>query len=191
MNPAQLINQTSGVVEYYTPGWITAAAREVMGSIDLDPASSAAANERVKARTYFTADDDGLRYSWYDNVWMNHPFGREGNPLWVRKLVAEYAAGRVKQACCITYACTSEAWFQPLLRFPICFIAKRVNYLLPDGTVKVGVTKGSCVAYLGEKVDRFAGVFGEFGNVLLPYRAAAAQTMAPAEPQLWLFEATR
>lgn len=169
MDAAQLINQTSGIVEYYTPAWITAAAAAVMGGIDLDPASSAAANERVQAAAYYTAEDDGLRYSWSGNVWMNHPFGREGNPRWVRKLIAEYEAGHVAQACCITYACTSEAWFQPLLRFPICFIAKRVNYLLPDGTVKVGVTKGSCVAYLGGKVDRFYDVFKDSGSVLLPY----------------------
>ena len=46
-NAATLINQTSGKVEYYTPADIVEAARRVMGSIDLDPASSPAANETV------------------------------------------------------------------------------------------------------------------------------------------------
>lgn len=169
MNNAQLINQTSGIVEYYTPAVIVEAARAVMGSIDLDPASSLAANVRVKAATIYTADDDGLAYQWIGRVWMNHPFGRGLNEPWVSKLVAEYQTGHVTQACCITYACTSEAWFRPLLQYPICFVSKRVNYLLPDGTTAVGVTKGSCVAYLGGNVDKFAAVFGQLGSVMIPY----------------------
>lgn len=35
MNAAQLINQTSGRVEWYTPTLIVEAARRVMGAIDL------------------------------------------------------------------------------------------------------------------------------------------------------------
>ena len=46
----QRINQTSGDVEYYTPPSSLEAARLVLGTIDLDPASSAAANECVNAR---------------------------------------------------------------------------------------------------------------------------------------------
>lgn len=76
MNNAQLINQDSGNVEYYTDPKITAAARAVMGSIDLDPASCAFANKSIKASTIFTKDDDGLSKSWFGNVWMNHPFSR-------------------------------------------------------------------------------------------------------------------
>lgn len=45
----QHINQTSGDVEYYTPLAIIAAAHLVLGTIDLDRASSATANKRVKA----------------------------------------------------------------------------------------------------------------------------------------------
>ena len=56
MNKAQLINQDSGKVEYYTPSWIVEAARLVMGSIDLDPASNAKANETVKAKIFIPKD---------------------------------------------------------------------------------------------------------------------------------------
>ena len=45
----QLVNQDSGDTEYYTPGFIVEAARRVMGGIDLDPFSSAAANVLVQA----------------------------------------------------------------------------------------------------------------------------------------------
>ena len=168
MNAAQYINQDSGKVEWYTPGYIVEAARQVMGHIDLDPASSWVANQRVRAGTIFTADDDGLSREWFGNVWMNHPFGRGNNTRWIEKLVAEHRAGRVAQACCITYASTSERWFGPLYDFPICFIEGRVDYLKPDGTPGGGVSKGSCVTYFGTDVRRFVEVFGQYGRVMVP-----------------------
>lgn len=94
----QLVNQSSGNTEIYTPDEILARAREVLGSINLDPASCAAANERVGANNFFTApsyqvrndvnvetrhydiQDNGLRYMWYGTVWMNPPFGSPEQP---------------------------------------------------------------------------------------------------------------
>ena len=155
----QRINQTSGDVEYYTPPAIIEAARRVLGTIDLDPASSVAANTRVKAVRIFTEADDGLAQEWNGKVWMNHPFGKKGNAKWINKLEAEYQSGRVLEALCITYACTSEKWFQPLLKRPQCFLCPRTNYHLPDGCLKRGVTKGSVVTYFGKNVPGFAKTF--------------------------------
>ena len=53
MNNSQLINQDSGNYEYYTPIELVNAAREVMGSIDLDPASSETANKLIKATKFY------------------------------------------------------------------------------------------------------------------------------------------
>lgn len=165
MNAAQLINQTSGDFEYYTPPEIIDAARVVMGDIDLDPASSVAANERVKAGRFYTVADDGLSLPWFGRVWLNHPFGRGLNDLWISKIVQEYAIANIEEALCITYACTSEKWFQPLLPHKQCFISPRTNYYLPDGSLKKGVTKGSVVTYFGDNSRRFATVFEAFGVV--------------------------
>jgi len=93
VNNAQLINQDSGDYEYYSPIEIVDAAREVMGGIDLDPASSKIANKTVGATRIYTLEaqieqvgvwelpaliamEGGLDYAWYGDVWMNHPFGR-------------------------------------------------------------------------------------------------------------------
>lgn len=165
MDNAQLINQTSGKVEYYTPQGIIEAARKTMGSIDLDPASSVIANKRVKAQSFFTKEDDGLSHAWFGNVWMNHPYGRGLNHLWISKLMGEYCASNIAQACCITYACTSEKWFRPLLQFPQCFLYGRTNYILPDGSVKEGNTKGSVVTYLGNNIEQFIVSFQSLGKV--------------------------
>jgi len=162
----QMINQDSGDTEYYTPESIVMAARRAMGGvISLDPATSHEANRRVKAEHIYTADDDGLTRSWFGNVWMNHPFSKTNNRLFVAKLVEEYQAGRVKAACCITFAATSEKWFRPLLAFPQCYIYGRTNYHLPNGTVKKGVTKGSVVTYLGPDIEAFRDYFEHMGAV--------------------------
>lgn len=171
MDNAQLINQTTGRVEWYTPAPIVEAARRVLGGIDLDPASCAKANETVQAERYYTIADDGLSKPWYGRIWLNHPFGRTTNKDWIDKAVGSYereTAGIIDGIACITFAATSEAWFQPLFAYPICFLAPRVNYLGPDGRPVRGVTKGSCVTYLGPSVDRFVAEFGSMGRVMIP-----------------------
>ena len=200
MNTVSLLLQDSGTVEYYTDPRIIEAARRVMGGIDLDPASSQLANCTVKARMFFSLQDDAvvptLSRNWGtvekpNRLWMNHPFGRRektcksncqkkkckergyhitqdvpGNQDWVEKLVAEYEAGRLSQACCITFAATSEAWFQPLYQGCMCFLSPRTNYYLPNGKKKKGVTKGSVVTYFGprERHEVFRHEFAQFGK---------------------------
>jgi len=167
MNAAQLINQDSGIQEYYTPKIIVEAAWRTMGAIDLDPASSAVANQWVNANRYFTAVEDGLSQSWEGRIWLNHPFGRKENPQWINKLMREWDCGNIEQACCITFAATSEKWFQPLMAHPQCYLSPRTNYYLANGTKKRGVTKGSVVTYLGpmNKWLVFKSYFDSMGSI--------------------------
>lgn len=168
MNAHRLINQDSGNTEYYTPQEIIQAARRTMTGIDCDPASSEKANERVKALCFFSATINGLAQNWWGRVWMNHPFSREGNPKWIAKLIGEFDSDAIEQACCITFAATSEQWFAPLLKFPQCYLRPRTNYRLPDGTLKRGVTKGSVVTYLGPRVREFCEAFQNLGSCMIP-----------------------
>jgi len=96
---------------------------------------------------------------------MNHPFSREGNPLWINKLVGEYECGNVKQACCITYASTSEKWFKPLLLYPQCFLYGRIKYIGEDGKPVGTSTKASVITYFGPKPNLFQLNFVEIGAV--------------------------
>lgn len=189
MNASQLINQTSGDVEYYTPPEIIAAARECLGTITLDPASSEAANRNVGALSYFTHVVDGLTQPWCGNVWINHPFGRaeeacgpdcqkdhvhhsfdyHGNLAWIQKMEREYARGEIREMLSITYACTAEAWFQPLLKRPQCNLSPRTNYYLADGTKKQGVPKGSSVTYFGNDIGKFHRAFHHLGVIKVSY----------------------
>jgi len=200
MENHELINSTSGNTEYFTPLAIIEAARRVMGSIDLDPASCLEANEIVKAAKIYTKDDDGLSLPWQGRIFMNHPFGiaenacdpivtgkpcnkklcakrgwhqikdYPGNAGWINKLVNEYVTGNVKEACSICFASTSESWFQPLMRFPQCFLSPRTNYLDSDGKPVNGVSKGSVVTYFGTNVWGFAREFKSFGEIKVHFK---------------------
>ena len=153
MNNGQLINQSSGNTEWYTPWAIIECARELMGGITLDPFSCERANNRPEGKIadyYLTAKDKPLDSFWYGNVWMNHPFGRTMNEDCVAKIVYEYIRinPTMEQACCITFASTSEKWFKPLLRYPQFYFTGRTNYLDPITLQPVkGVTKGSVVTF--------------------------------------------
>jgi hypothetical protein len=162
---ATLINQDSGDTEYYTDPRIIEAARNVLGVINVDPASSELANKTVQAEVFYDKQNDGLKRAWYGTVWMNHPFSRVGNPLWINHLLSQYAEGNVDAFLCITFASTSEKWFQPLLPFLQCFLSPRTNYYLPDGTIKKGVTKGSVVTYGGPHLEKFIFNFSKFGYI--------------------------
>jgi hypothetical protein len=62
--------------EWFTPAKYIAAARAVLGGIDLDPASNAIAQATVRAGRYYSKDDDGLAQPWHGRVWLN-PVGRK------------------------------------------------------------------------------------------------------------------
>ena len=89
--------KSSKSVEWYTPAPVIEAAREVLGTITLDPASSEIANRVVRAEKYYTAEQDGLRRQWEGTVWCNPPYGRLAGRF-VKKLLAEHARGRVSEA---------------------------------------------------------------------------------------------
>lgn len=97
MNNHQLINQTSGITEYYTDPKIVRPAQVMAGVFDLDPASSYKANRTIQAEKFIPEpafhileyrgtlpvrkyeNAGGLDHNWYGTIWMNHPFG---NPIY-------------------------------------------------------------------------------------------------------------
>ncbi|MDQ5854094.1 MAG: phage N-6-adenine-methyltransferase [Chloroflexota bacterium] len=121
--------------EWYTRQPISDAARRVLGRIDLDPASSPAANEIVCAGHYFTPADDGLAQRWYGRVWLNPPYGKTGNKsnqeIWAQQLLAEYRAGNVREAILLVNAATDTTWFRALWDYPICFPTGRIKFWRP------------------------------------------------------------
>lgn len=152
--------------EWYTPKKYLDAARKVLGNIDLDPASSAAANRIVKAKKYYTADDDSLNTTWNGSVWLNPPYGRlAGN--FARKLVVEHEAGNVKAAIILVNAhCTDTDWFQGLWDHLLCFTDHRIDFDSAGREKPNSSTHGSVFVYMGRRNTAFIKEFATFGAVV-------------------------
>ena len=82
----------SSSVEWNTPEEYIESARKVMGSIDLDPASSAYAQKTVKATRHFTKVDDGLTKDWEGTVFLNPPYDMPAVAEFVSKLRVSHKA---------------------------------------------------------------------------------------------------
>ena len=154
--------------EWHTPPYYVAMARQVMGSIDLDPASCAEANKTVQAANFFKESRDGLVRPWYGggNVWLNPPYGRGSAAKWSSKLIEEYEKGHVKQAILLVPNSTDTHWFQPLWEYSICFVQGRIKFQAGDGQSARSNTKGSVFVYFGINQGEFADVFGGIGHIV-------------------------
>lgn len=160
---------TSKSNEWFTPSKYVEAARLLMGTIDLDPASCEEANETVKATRYYTQEENGLLQEWPGTVWLNPPYGRDeagsNQDVWSRRLIDHYRAGVTTEAVLLVNASVDTKWFQRLFEFPVCFPDHRINFYSPDSSLS-GSTHGSALVYFGPQVDRFFEIFSEFGTVV-------------------------
>lgn len=160
-----LTSQTS--VEWYTPAWLIDLARETMGGIDLDPASSEQAQRTVKAGAFYTAAEDGYSKPWHGRIWLNPPFSE--TPRWVRRLTAACADGDVTQAVLLVNSAPGYGWWEALYRVrPVCLLSKRVAFVNADGTCSGQAKKGTTIAYFGAYLSKFESVWSSHGRVLFP-----------------------
>ena len=169
---------------HITPVEVLVAARELMGGVDLDPASCAEANTAVRARRYFTQEDDGLSKRWKGRVWLNPPGGiddnRDSKPKvrW-RHLVGEYVAGRASCALFLGFSIEVlqttqiDAGDLPIpLDFPFCVPSRRLAFLtVKNGSLVVGKspTHANVIVWLPPRCDargeKFKEIFSRFGRV--------------------------
>jgi ParB family chromosome partitioning protein len=169
-DPKSIRADTSGNDEWYTPTEYIDMAREVMGDIDLDPASCEFAQERIKAATFFTAEDDGLEQRWAGRVWLNPPYSKGLIDKFVEKVRDEYRFGEVEQVIVLTHNFTDTAWFHTLAAdaTAICFTKGRIKFYNEDG-VGNSPTSGHAFFYFGPNIDIFTKTFSEIGLVLTPH----------------------
>lgn len=159
--------QGTGENEWYTPAEYVDAAREVMGDIDTDPASSEFAQRTVKAGTFYTIDDDGLAQDWEGRVWMNPPYAQPAIAHFIEKLAASYESGSVTEAIALTHNYTDTQWFHRAAKAcdAICFTRGRIGFVNPEGK-KAAPTQGQAFFYFGEQTGKFAAVFAKYGFVV-------------------------
>lgn len=162
------VANNSGNNEWYTPADYIELAREVMGGIDTDPASSDIANQTVQAAQIYTAEENGLTQTWAGRVWMNPPYAQPLISEFADAVASKYEAGEIEQACVLVNNGTETAWFQRILQSAsaVCFPRSRIRFVDPEGKPSGAPLQGQAVLYLGKNPDTFADVFSAKGTVL-------------------------
>lgn len=160
------VSQNSGDNEWYTPQSYVNAARDVLGKIDLDPASSEEANKVVKAENIFTAADDGLKRDWAGKLWLNPPYTSDLVGKFIEKLAASVESGKVTEALVLVNNATETKWFARLVSISscLCFPTGRVKFWHPSKSATP--LQGQCVAYVGKHDKNFHTSFKAFGAVV-------------------------
>ncbi len=158
--------------EWYTPRQYVEAAVEVLGAIDVDPASCEEANKVVQATTIYDADTDGLTREWPGRVWLNPPYGDLAGKF-IERLVQQYTEGPTEAAIVLVNAhATDTTWFQLLWDHTLCFTDHRVDFWSTRPKTS-GPTHGTVFVYLGPKTDLFAAHFQKFGAIVCLLKEAA------------------
>lgn len=182
------IQHSSITDRWFTPPDVLERARQVLGMIDLDPASEDAANEHVWAVNILTELNDGLTCRWPVDcsVWLNPPGGKRGNKsmtgmFWAR-LMNYRAAGHLKHGIFMAFSAeaiqNTQGKDQPsVARFPVCIPAKRLRFVSPAGVPGLAPSHSNAIVYvpgLVDKTELFIETFTDLGDVLLPARPACA-----------------
>jgi hypothetical protein len=161
--------------DWHSPPEIVEAARAAMGSIDLDPASCAAANAIIHAEKFYTVKDDGLRQPWFGRVWLNPPYGRHAKKF-VRRFAELFGQGAIEQGIVpLSVGHTSTQWFDDALGHLRHSTFTRRGRLPFSG--RKDVDHGSIVIGIGIDRDRFGAAFTPLGGRVSHYdpdHAAAA-----------------
>lgn len=145
---AALPQHLSKTAEHFTPEPIVAAAREVLGEIDLDPASCELAQEVVRASAWYGPGspfgENGLAEPWLGRVFLNPPGGRvpeayqgmgtsSSAALWWATLASAWKTGEVEAAIFVGFTLEILRSAQALdvpqpLDFPLCVPSSRIAF---------------------------------------------------------------
>lgn len=168
--------------DWLTPVYLLDMAKEVLGEIDLDPASSEMGNARVRAKQYRTVATDGLQGAWGSpqfprTIFLNPPGGKVKNlsktALFWKKLMHERDLWNVRHAIFLAFSAealqnTQGKDCDPIMSFPFCVPAKRIRFDFPGPALKSAPSHSNVVVYVPGRVDetrRFRDVFGRIGAV--------------------------
>jgi hypothetical protein len=171
------LKHSSNNQEWYTPKWLLHPILEVLwyhnhhqvlGEINLDPASSLKANEVIQAEKYYTKQDNGLQQRWFGKVFCNPPSGiilgvKSLLLLFWEAAVNKYEVEYDEGLFLLKLDLQSPAYHHFLTK-PFCLLSnmkfrpngEETEYLSPHGYVMV---------YFGTNVDHFVSVFENYGSI--------------------------
>lgn len=143
-----LVHEASvpATMEWFTPPWLF----DALGvQFDLDPCHPVERLPWVPAARVYNVHDDGLVLAWKGMVWLNPPYGKE-TPRWLARMASFWAGGQA-QGIALVFSRTDTKWFGEVAATAtaICFMAKRVRFVMPDGTVGGSPGAGSMLIAWG------------------------------------------
>ena len=165
--------------EYFTPLDLIERVREFFGGrIDLDPASCAEANVRVKATTYYAAP--GETRPWHGAVWCNPPGGLSATNAsvagsFLEAAIRKHRHRQFSECLLLLRACFNAKWFRPCLQYPFGVVNYALSFSSPappserelSPPAAAGRSPHSYVlVYFGDRPADFAASFSEI--LLIP-----------------------
>jgi hypothetical protein len=162
---------------YETPEYILDACRAALGgTIDTDPCSTAIANRRIGALSFYTERQNGLTKPWFGRVFLNPPYsgGKEaGAAIFTRKLIDEMRRGNVTEAITVL-----NLQSMPTLWFPAVWEnasahavwKRRIDFIRPrtaTGSKPFASSKnGTIFSYFGGNAQQFSKAFYNHAMVM-------------------------
>lgn len=165
------MNKSLAKDEKYTPlKYIESVKKVFGGEIDLDPFSCELANSRIKAKDFFSKEDDAFSKHWFGRVFANPPYSRGNLFLTISKAQYEFDMGNILEGILLVPNSTDAKWFQSLWKYPICFTDHRIKFVTYNKITKKfylesNPENGSCFIYFGLGRLRFYSEFTKFGHV--------------------------
>ena len=176
-------------VERYTPPEIAAAARDALGSIDLDPCTTELVNRTfIRASHIYTKETNGLdreKSPWAGKVYVNAPsyIERDGQQqrnspqLFWERLIVEYEAKRVGAGVYLAFNLEhvqqSQNWNYNMLAYPFCIPSRRLVFWQKKNGLRSIEPRdhpefANAIIYVGRSIKRFAKAFEGIGTVVIP-----------------------
>ena len=161
------VSNNTGQTEWYTPEKYVKSARLVMGSINLDPASSDMAQEHIKADSYYTEETDSLDKEWFGNIWMNPPYENGA----ITKFIDKLKDSDFESAVVLVNNATETKWFQSLASVAarICFVSSRIKFIDGEGNKSGTPLQGQAILLSTEDEEvknRFTSEFSKHGFIV-------------------------
>ena len=145
--------------EWYTNPHIIDLAREVLGHINIDPASNVIAQNWIQADTFYTEETNGLTKDWNGKVWVNPPYSASLIKKFTKKFLEEYENGNMVEGIMLTNSGTDTQFNIQLQQGLQAYTNGCISFLQPDLTEKGKGSRGSLFTYLGPNPEKFIEVF--------------------------------
>lgn len=153
--------------EWYTPEHVITWVKEILGDIELDPASCEEANKIVQARRFYSAEENGYNKQWKARtVFLNPPF--DATSRWLQKLTHQYDM-YIEEAVMLVNAAPGYIWFEEMWRKQtVCMLRERLRFTSEDGYIYGQAKKAQTLIYFGTDDTKFSTTLEPHGRILRP-----------------------